>query len=1104
MPSSTFAPPPAQLDLPGLEKAILDLWRVRDVEGRSLRTTTRPDGSPRPAFVFYDGPPFATGLPHYGHLLAGTIKDIIPRFWCMRGYQVERRFGWDCHGLPIESLVESELGLHGKADIEGYGVPRFNAACRAGVLRFTAEWERVVQRMGRWVDFRNDYKTMDFSFMESVWWVFGQLWDRGLIYEGYRVSPVSPALGTPLSNFEVAQGPQERDPVTRKEGHKRRQDPSLTVRFQLEDEDAALWAWTTTPWTLPSNLALAVHPEVVYVKIRVVETGEIAYLEPGRLADYQSRGRIGQAEELARVPGSALVGRPYTPLLPYFEAYKSRPDGTRWAFRVVAATYVTTDSGTGIVHQAPAFGEDDFQVGQAEGLPLICPVNLAGIFDERVPDFAGQFVKDADKGIIERLKRERKLVDQDTIVHPYPHCYRTEQPLLYMALSTWFMQVEPLRERLVDNNHKIHWVPEHVGAGRFGNWLENARDWNLSRNRYWGTPLPIWRCDRDPTDMCCVHSVAELERLAGLAAGTLKDLHRESIDAISWPSKAGGTMRRIVEVFDCWFESGSMPYAQNHYPFEKKEYVEDNLPADFIAEGLDQTRGWFYTLHVLSTALFDRPAFKNVIVNGLILAADGKKMSKRLKNYPDPGLVIESYGADALRAYLINSAVVRGEPMKFGKNAQDLTGECVKETVRVAVLPLWNAFNFLVTYARADGWAPGPEDLGPQPLANPLDRWITSRVGSFIAELTREYETYELSNLVPAFLRICDDFNNWYIRRGRRRYWREKAGGADGDKQQAYATLFRALVAISRAMAPVLPFLSEFLHQRLVVDTGLAGPEEDSVHFCRFPTAEEFLRDEQLELDVEVARSVVALGLSLRERERIGARRPLGAVTVVSHSPAVLERLRRGEADILGELNVKQVLVSSDDTALVDLGAKPNLKLLGKRLGPKLKAVSAALQGLGQDELRTFAAGGSLLVEGETLGPDDVLLVRAPKPGLVVASEGALTIALDTEISEALKLEGLAREIVSAIQPVRKLKFPNDVSQRIHLKVWSEGALAATLRRPELVEMIRAETLAVSFELLPFPSEWSPHGTIAVPANLELAVIEGEPIAIAIEPLEPA
>jgi isoleucyl-tRNA synthetase len=540
-----------------------------------------------------------------------------------------------------------------------------------------------------------------------------------------------------------------------------------------------------------------------------------------------------------------------------------------------------------------------------------------------------------------------------------------------------------------------------------------------------------------------------------------------------------------------------MPYAQNHYPFEKKQYVEDNLPADFIAEGLDQTRGWFYTLHVLSTALFDRPAFKNVIVNGLILAADGKKMSKRLKNYPDPGLVIDSYGADALRAYLINSAVVRGEPMKFGKNAQDLTGECVKETVRVAVLPLWNAFNFLVTYARADGWSPGPEDLGPQALTNPLDRWITSRVGSFITELTREYETYELSNLVPAFLRICDDFNNWYIRRGRRRYWRAKAGGSDVDKQQAYATLFRALVAISRAMAPVLPFLSEFLHQRLIVDTGLAGPGEDSVHFCAFPVASEFLRDEELELDVEVARAVVALGLSLRERERIGARRPLGSLTVVSHAPAVLERLRRGEADILGELNVKQLQVSGDDTALVDLGAKPNLKLLGKRLGPKLKAVSTALQGLEQAELRTFLAGGSLTVEGETLGPDDVLLVRAPKPGLVVASEGALTVALDTSVSEALKLEGLARELVNRVQNLRK-SADLDVSQRIHVTLHCDGALAAAAQRGDLRELIQSETLAVALEVVA-----RERASAAAPAKYVLEdSIDGEPLALIIAPVE--
>jgi isoleucyl-tRNA synthetase len=1095
---SALAAPPAQLDLPALEHEILRLWRDRDIEGRSLRTTTRADGSPRPAFVFYDGPPFATGLPHYGHLLAGTIKDIVPRYWFMRGHAVERRFGWDCHGLPIESLVENELGLHGKAEIEAHGVPAFNAACRAGVLRFTAEWERVVQRMGRWVDFRNDYKTMDFSFMESVWWAFGRLWDRGLIYEGYRVQPVSPALGTPLSNFEVAQGPQEKDPVTRKEGHKRRQDPSLTVRFKLEDEDASLWAWTTTPWTLPSNLALAVHPDVTYVKVRVVDTGEVAYLEPGRLADYQSRGRVGATEELARLPGRALVGRPYAPLLPFFAGYRERPDGARWAFRVVGATYVTTDSGTGIVHQAPAFGEDDFQVGQAEGLPLVCPVNLSGIFDERVGEFAGQFVKDADRGIAERLKHEGKVVDHDTIVHPYPHCYRTEQPLLYMALSTWFMRVEPLRDALVAHNERIRWVPEHVGSGRFGNWLESARDWNLSRNRYWGTPLPVWRCDRDPSNMVCVRSVAELERLAGLAPGSVVDLHRESVDGITWPSAAGGTMRRIAEVFDCWFESGSMPYSQNHYPFDaaKRRYVEDNLPADFIAEGLDQTRGWFYTLHVLSTALFDRPAFKNVIVNGLILAADGKKMSKRLKNYPDPAAVIESYGADALRAYLITGPVVRGEPMKFGKNAQDLTGECVKETVRAAVLPLWNAFNFLVTYARADGWSPTAADLGPQPLKNPLDRWISSRVGGFIAELAREYETYELSNLVPAFLRVCDDLNNWYIRRSRRRYWEAKGQASDSDKQQAYASLFRAVVAVSRAMAPVLPFLSEFLHQRLCVDTGVAGPEEESVHFCAFPSADDWARDEALEAETALAREVVALGLTLRERERVGARRPLAAVTVVSDDPATRARLAgRDNADILGELNVKRIAVSGDDSALVELSARPNLKLLGKRLGPRLNAVKAALAELGQAELRAFVASGALTVAGEALGAEDVLLTRSPRPGMVVASEGGLTVVLDTALTESLRLEGLAREIINRVQNLRKSAFPDDVTRRIQLYLRCDGALAAAARTPELAELIRGETLSVRLEVLP-PGAHAPGEHVADDT------IDGEPLSVTLSPSE--
>ncbi|MCB9705994.1 MAG: isoleucine--tRNA ligase [Myxococcales bacterium] len=1058
-------PPSAQLDLPALEKEILALWEERGIEARALQTS-QGAGS-RESFVFYDGPPFATGLPHYGHLLAGTIKDVVPRFWTMRGRYVERRFGWDCHGLPIENLIENELGVHGRAEIEELGVPTFNAACRAGVLRYTAEWEVVVKRMGRWVDFVNDYKTMDASFMESVWWVFRQLWDKGLIYEGYRVQPVSPALGTPLSNFEVAQGPQEKDPVTKKEGHRRRQDPSLTVRFALEDEPgASLWAWTTTPWTLPSNLALAVHPEVEYVKVRLVDTGEVAYLEPGRLAEYQARGRVGATEELARLRGADLVGRPYAPLLPYFAEYRERDDGRRWAFKVVAATYVTTDSGTGIVHQAPAFGEDDYAVGLAEGLPLVNPLSLNGIFDESVADFAGLFAKDADKGIVERLRREGKVVDQDVIVHPYPHCYRTDQPLLYMAISTWFMNVERIRERLVELNREIRWVPEHVGVGRFGNWLENARDWNLSRNRYWGTPLPIWRCDRDPSEMVCVGSVAELEELAGLERGSLSDLHRETIDPITWPSKAGGTMRRIPEVFDCWFESGSMPYAQNHYPFDaaKKSYVEDNLPADFIAEGLDQTRGWFYTLHVLAGALFDRPAFRNVIVNGLILAADGKKMSKRLKNYPDPSHVIESYGADALRAYLISSQVVRAEPMRFGKSAEDTTGECVRDMVRVAILPLWNAYNFLATYAAADGWQPSAADLELRPSGD-LDRWILSRVQGMVAEVIEEYESYALWNIVPAYLRLCDDLNNWYIRRGRRRYWRARGGdgaaadaAAERDKAEAYGTLFRALVTVATAMAPVIPFFSEVIYQRLMVDTGLASAE--SVHLAAFPEVDASLRDHALEEAVAHVRRTVAVAQALREKEGVAVRRPLPTLTVAVHTPDVAAALRHFEADVLGELNVKALALTHDDADLVTLKAKANFKSLGKRLGGKMKAVAAAIAALDQKALRSLGAGGRLEVEGEALTAEDVILVREPLAGQAVASDGDVTVMLDLAVTPALAREGLAREVINRVQNLRK-QAGLEVSQRIILFASGAGEVAATLGDGAMRELIAGETLAI-------------------------------------------
>jgi len=1064
MADSTLKAPPAKFDLPAFEGAILRLWADSDLEARSLKlgADAALGQGDRPAFAFYDGPPFATGLPHYGHLLAGTIKDVVPRFKQMCGFGVERRFGWDCHGLPIESLVEKELGVQGAAGIEALGIDKFNATCRAGVLRFTSEWETTVRRLGRWVDFDNDYKTMDASFMESVWWVFGQLWNKELIYEGHRVQPVSPSLGTPLSNFEVAQGPQERDPDSGKDGHKRVQDPSLTVRFKLEDEDAALWAWTTTPWTLPSNLALAVHPDVEYVKVRVKDTGEVAYVEPGRLADYQARGRVGETEELLRLKGAELAGRPYEPLLPYFAEHRETEEGSRRAFKVVLADYVTTDSGTGIVHQAPAFGEDDYQVGKREGLPLIRPMGLDGVFDASVPDLTGQFAKDADKAVVRRLKAEDKVVDHDTLVHAYPHCYRTDTPLLYMAMSTWFMKVEQLRDRLVEHNESIRWVPEHVGAGRFGNWLAQARDWNLARNRYWGTPLPIWRCDKDPSEMVCVSSRAELETLAGLEPGTITDLHRETIDAITFPSSKtpGGTMQRVTEVFDCWFESGSMPYAQNQYPFneDKKSYVEANLPAEFIAEGLDQTRGWFYTLHVLSTALFDRPAFKNVIVNGMVLAENGQKMSKRLQNYPDPNEVINKYGADALRAYLIHSPVVRAEPMRFSEvGAKGTRG--VRDTVRLVMLPLWNAYNFFSTYARADGWSPTADSTTHRSEAE-LDRWITSRTQAFIADIRGELEGYALANAVPAILSICDDLNNWYIRRGRGRYWQNRETNA-ADKESAYATLFTVLSTVAHAMAPVMPFLGEWLYQALWVDTGLAP--DSSVHLAAYPVANDALRDEQLERDVAAVRQAVSLGMAIREREKIAVRRPLQSVTIASISAETRQAALRFRDEIQGELNVKDVLVRDDDAGLVTLGAKANFKVLGRRLGKRMKQVAAAIASLDAAAIERYAAGESVEVEGETLSGDDVLITREAVGDAAAEVADGVTVLLETKIDDALRREGLARELISRIQNLRKQADLN-VSQRITLKLAVDGELAAVAGDAGLVAIIQGETLADSLE----------------------------------------
>ncbi|HPF13912.1 MAG TPA: isoleucine--tRNA ligase [Planctomycetota bacterium] len=1030
------------VSFPELEVKRLDTW---DKLGIFERSISERAGAPR--FVFYDGPPFATGLPHYGHLVGSVIKDIIPRYFTMRGMQVERRWGWDCHGLPVENEAQKELQLADARAVMDVGMETFNQTCRSLVLRYTAEWKRTIRRLGRWVDHEHGYRTMDRDFMESVWWVFRTLWDQGRIYEGFRVQPVSTALGTPLSNFEVALGPQEKDPVTKKEGHKRRQDPSITVRFALESEDASLWAWTTTPWTLPSNLALAVHPDLDYIQFRLLESGEVAYANPTCLARYRERGRIGDYEVLKTVQGRALEGLTYRPLLPFFAEYALPNAQGQRAFRVVLSDHATLDSGTGIVHIAPAFGEDDFAIGQREGLPMVNPVSLTGIFDASIPDWEGRHVKEADKDIMTKLKELGVLVDRDTIVHATPHCYRTEEPLIYMALSTWFMAVENMRERLVALNDQVHWVPEAIGSGRFGNWLANARDWNLARSRFWGTPLPIWRCDLDPSDMLCVGSVAELEQWAGLAPGTVGDLHREHVDSITFPSQKtpGGTMVRTSEVFDCWFESGSMPFAQNHYPFENKEYVEAGHPGDFIAEGVDQTRGWFYTLTVLSAALRDRPAFKNVIVNGIVLAEDGTKMSKSKRNFTDPNEVLEKFGADALRIYLIDSPVVNAKDIRFADAG-------VQEKIRTVLLPLWNAYSFLTRYAEVDGWQ--PDGVAPDPAVHELDGWILARMQTLIGLVRQHMDEYRLYLVVPALLEFIDDLTNWYIRLSRRRFWR---GGSseDRDKHNAYRTLHHVLLTLSRVLAPFLPFVADEMYENLAVGQG-----KDSVHLEDYPEADASLHNPALERRMELARKAVSIGRSLRVAQDVRIRQPLASMTVAVAQPEDRAAIEAARELVLGELNIKRLEWAESEAALVSFAARPNLKVLGPAFGKRLGDIKREVAALTSEQCAQILQGTdrtSPEVEGLVYTTDNLLIDRQSREGLVVGTDGGVTVALDLHLTPELEREGLAREVINRVQNTRK-DLDLALDDRIQVELSASGELALAVA--DHWEMIAGEVLA--------------------------------------------
>jgi isoleucyl-tRNA synthetase len=1044
-----------KIDFPKMEEQILRFWKEGDIFRKSLKLR---EGARE--FVFYDGPPFATGLPHYGHLLAGTIKDIVPRYQTMRGRYVERRFGWDCHGLPVEYEMEQELKISGKRDIEKLGVDVFNEQCRGIVLRYTREWREIVDRIGRWVDFDNDYKTMDLAYMESIWWVFRTLWDKGLIYEGKKILPYCPRCATPLSNFETNQGYEEV------------QDPAITIRFALAGRpNTYILAWTTTPWTLPSNLALAVGPNIPYVLVR--DGADQYFLAKDRLSAYY---RKPEGWEVVReMPGTELAGLSYEPLFPYFAALKERG-----AFRVLAADFVSIEEGTGVVHIAPGFGEDDYLLGQKNGLPVVCPVDEEGRFTAEVPDYAGREVKETDADIIRRLKEEGTLVHRGTIQHAYPHCWRCDSPLIYRAISTWFVRVEQIRDRILAANAQTHWVPEHLRDGRFGNWLEGARDWAISRNRYWGTPLPIWRNRQGET--VCIGSVAELEKLTGQK---VRDLHKHFVDKMEIPSKNGGEpLRRIPEVLDCWFESGSMPYAQSHYPFENRGRFERNFPADFIAEGLDQTRGWFYTLMVLSTALFDKPAFRHVIVNGLVLAEDGRKMSKRLKNYPDPLYILNTYGADALRLYMIHSPVVRAENLCFSE-------EGVKDALRHLLIPWWNAYSFFVTYARVDGWQPaaaksgGARPADTPPAAQLLDRWILSSLDHLAADITEAMDRYDLQQAVRPLVRFIEDLTNWYIRRSRRRFWKSSD---DNDKAQAYATLYEVLLTLCKLAAPFTPFISEAIYRNL------RTPDmPESVHLCDFPAADDRRRAPELEAQMLDVIAVVGLGRQIRADRNLKTRQPLPGMHIVCRDKVRLERIRELEPLIRDELNVKHIWFSDKETALVVLQGKPDFARLGPKLGGLVKKAAMVIAKLEQEALERILDGEviEIQVDGKSvmLGADDVKVARIPKEGLAVAAAENVVVALEVSLTPELLREGLAREFVNKVQSMRKAA-DFDVAQRIRLVVYGKETLKKAL--DEHLGYIQSETLCVDFAFADGPLAGSPEWDL----NGEICQIQMEALSV--------
>ncbi|KAL2397049.1 Isoleucine-tRNA ligase, cytoplasmic [Exophiala dermatitidis] len=977
----------------------------------------------------------------------------------MKGYYVERRFGWDTHGLPIEYEIDKKFNISGPAAVKEMGIAKYNAECKAIVMRYATEWRETIDRLGRWIDFDNDYKTMNPTFMESVWWVFKQLFDQGQVYRSYRVMPFSTALSTPLSQHEA------------QSNYKDAQDPAVVVSFPLvEDPKTSFLAWTTTPWTLPSNLALAVNPDFEYVKILDEESGNQYILLEGLLRTLYKDPKKAKFKVLEKYKGSDLKGKQYVPIFNYFyDEFKDR------AFKVLTAAYVTGEDGTGIVHQAPAFGEDDFRVGLENGiishhqLPPN-PVDDTGRFTKEVSDFVGQHVKEADKYIIKYLKGTGRLVRESQLTHPYPFCWRSDTPLIYRAVSGWFVniagndKVPSIIPQMLEGIAGSHWVPNFVKEKRFAEWIKNARDWNISRNRYWGTPIPLW-ANEDYSEVIAIGSIEELKKLSGYE-GEITDLHRDSIDNITIPSQKGnGTLRRVEEVFDCWFESGSMPYAQSHYPFENADYFDQTFPGDFIAEGLDQTRGWFYTLVILGIHLKKMLPFKNCVVNGIVLAEDGKKMSKRLKNYPDPTTVIDKYGADALRLYMINSPVVRAEPLRFKESG-------VKEIVAKVLLPLWNSYKFFEAQVellkKVEGLDYVFDPKAESTNTNVMDKWILASCQSLLKYINEEMAAYRLYTVVPGLLNLIDETTNWYIRFNRKRLKGEL--GLD-DTLHALNSLFDVLFTLVRGLAPFTPFIADLIYTKLLpyIPKSMHSEDMRSVHFLSFPEVRQELFDPVVERRVARMQKVIELARQSRERRSIGLKTPLKTLVVIHNDQQYLDDVRSLEGYITEELNVRDLVLSSDeDKYNVQYSATADWPVLGKKLKKDVQKVKKALPDLTSSDCKAYLTNGKIAVAGIELVEGDLVVRRtlkedeSSKDQETNTDNDVLTI-LDVAIYPELAQEGLAREIINRVQQLRKkvhLKPTDDVKMEYKVqedpdhvgieKVFEEQSrfIEKALRRP--------------------------------------------------------